>query len=345
MSGPGNQTTLLNTVTLNEFVDLVEKEFLTTQEMVPVGKAEALFISADMAAHTGESKRWDEVDTETYAKNMPEGTDAQKAKVGIGYNKTMFVVRRAREIDITFQMRRYNKAPQVTGLLTSLNWFVPQRKNLDVTHRLTFCSSTSYVDMDGETVSTTTGDGVSVVNASHTLAFSSSGFSNRVSGDPAFSKGGLEAAERLAKTNILSNFGEKRVLNFNTIVTGDDPTVVNDVRQFLKSTTDVDQNNPGVINVYLGKYQHVILEQLDTTATGANDSTKRRWWFLVAAGQGINGWQAYVGTWEAANLKTPPAAGNNGEDVHNDNWTFGSRGSYGMCVVRGQGIIGALPTS
>jgi len=53
MSGPGNQTTLLNTVTLNEFVDLVEKEFLTTQEMVPVGKAEALFISADMAAHTG----------------------------------------------------------------------------------------------------------------------------------------------------------------------------------------------------------------------------------------------------------------------------------------------------
>lgn len=340
----GNQATLLNTVTLSQFTDLVVKDFVESQKMVePV--AQQVYIYDDMAAHTGDTKRYDEVDTETFGSVKREGMDATKARVGVGYNVTMTAKRIAKEIDITWEMRRYNRKPQVIGSLTSLKHFCPQRIELDLTHRLTFCSSTSYTDMDGDSVSITGGDGLAVVSTSHTLAFSSTTWSNNVSGNPAFSKAGLEAAELLTNTDILSNFAERRVLNFNTIITGDNPATTNDVKQFLNSIADVDSNNSGVTNVYKGKYRHLVLPYLATTAVGANDSTKKRWWFLAALGQGVLGFQAYYGVWEAPHLNTPPAEGNNGEDPHNDNWTYGVRAAYGICIVSGRGLVASLPTS
>ena len=129
-------------------------------------------------------------------------------------------------------------------------------------------------------------------------------------------------------------------MNFNTIITGPDPNTVNAVKRVLKSTTDPDQNNPGVINPYAGGItKHIVLDYLATTATSANDSTKKRWWFLGATGQGVNGWQAYFALKEAANLKTPD------EDVHNDNWTLGCRVRFGKVVLTGRGFIGSCPVS
>lgn len=339
----GSSTTLLNTVTLSEFTDLVEKEFSMVSGLVEPMAAQ-LFISDDLSAHTGNTRRYDEVDTETFASDKQEGADAAKARAGVGYNATMTATRRAKEIDITWEMRRYNKSPEVTSRLVSLNHFCPQRADLDLTHRLTFATSTSYTDMDGNSVTVSTGDAVALTSATHTLAFSSVTYRNRVSGDPVFSQGALESAELLATSDIYNNFGEKRVLNFNTLITSDDPGTIRDVRQVLESTADVDAAHEGVLNTYRNKYRHVVLPYLATTATGARDATKRQWWFLAATGQGTMGWQAYYGTFESANLKTP-APGNNGEDVHNDNWTYGARCSYGIVALAGRGIIGSHPTS
>jgi len=344
MAGPGSSTTLLNIVTLSEFTDLVEKKFTLDNAMMPENAAQ-LFISENLAAHTGNTRRYDEVDVETYAAVKAEGVDATKASAGVGYNITMTAKRVAREIDITWEMRRYNKAPQVMSQLTSLSHFGPQRSDLDLTHRLSFASSTSYTDLDGLTVDVSVGDSLALLSTTHALAFSASTYSNRVSGDPVFSQGALENAEILANTNVLSNFGEKRMMNFNTIVTSDDPNTVRAVRQVLESTADVDASHEGVVNVFRGRYRHVVLPNLATTAAGAYDSTKRRWWFIASIGMGPSmSWQAYYGIFEANNLKTP-APGNNGEDVHNDNWTYGSRMSYGIAILSGRGIVGSLPTS
>ena len=328
----------LNTVSISEMTDLVSRNWGIYNDMVKVGPARSLFITEDMANHTGTTRRYTEIDTQTYAAVKEEGADASKATVQKGYEKDMTVRRFAKEIDITFEMRRFNKKPEIVSQLTALSHFCPQRMELDLTHRLTFATATSYTDMDGTTVATTVGDTNALVDSTHDVRGSSSTYSNVITGNPLFSKGGLEVAEGLANTNILSQFGERRVMNFNTIVTSDDPTTVNDVKQFLMSTTDVDQNNPGVVNVYKGKYQHVILPQLATDAAGAYNSAKAKYWALVAAGQGVNGWQAYCGIWEAPNLKTP-APGNNGEDVHNDNWTYGTRCSYGIVTVTGKGFL------
>lgn len=339
---PQNQGTMLNTVTFPELTDLVNRNFVSVGGFI-VPNAKQLYISESMGANEGELKLVQEYDTTTYAKSKPQGVDAKRASFGIGYYITIRAKRIGIESEITFEMRRYNKKTEVMAALQSLPYFCPQRVELDLTHRLTFCSSTSYVDLDGNTVDLTVGDGLALASTVHTLKFSTLTYSNRVTGDPLFSKGGLEAAELLTTTDILSNFGEKRVMDFNTIVTGNNPTVVNAVKQFLRSVSDNTQPNAGVINVNQDKYRHVILTQLATTATGAIDSTKKNWWFLVAAGAGLRGWQSYFVEWEAMNLV--PSTMGNGVDVHKDVWYYNVRQSYNIGIVSGRGLICSLPTS
>lgn len=338
------QGNLISTITFPEMTDLIRKSWAKTQQMIkPMAKQ--LYIVDDIAKGNGNTKRYDEIDTETYARLKRQGEAVAKASVGVGYNVTMTKKRIGLEIDVTQEMRDENRYPEIGALITSLTHFCPQREELDATHRLTFGTATSYTDMDGETVSTVGGDGLAIFSTVHTLKFSSLTWSNRVTGDPIFSRGALEAAELLTTTDILSNFGERRVINFNTIVTGNDPNTVNSVKQFLNSTSDVDQNNPGVMNVYQNKYRHLVLAQMATTATGANDSTKRRYWFLAALGQGALGLQAYQGVWEPAHMVAMPASGNNMEDPHRDVWSWGTRSGYGFVFVSGRGIIGSFPTS
>lgn len=341
-TNPQASGTFLNTVTFPELTDLLNRNFITVGGLItPVAKQ--LFLTETMGSNEGELKLLQEYDITTYAKAKPQGVDAKKAAFGIGYYITVRMKRIGMEAEITWEMRRLNKKQEVMATITSLPHYCPQRVELDLTHRLTFCTSTSYVDLDGNTVDLTVGDGLALVSASHTLKFSTLTYSNRVTGDPLFSKGGLEAAELLTTTDILSNFGEKRVMDFNTIVTGNNPTVVNAVKRFLRSTSDDTQSNAGVINPSQDKYRHLILPQLNTTATGAIDSTKKNWWFLVAAGAGLRGWQAYYVEWEASNLI--PSTMGNGTDVHKDVWYYNVRQAYNIGAVSGRGFIASCPTS
>lgn len=333
---------MLNTVTFPELTDLVNRNFISVGGLI-VPQAMNLFIKDTIGQGEGELKLVQEYDTTTYASAKPQGVDAKKMSFGVGYYITVRAKRIGIESEITWEMRRFNKKQEVMNVIQSLPYFCPQRVELDLTHRLTFCTSTSYTDRDGNSVDLTVGDGLALASASHTLKFSSTTYSNRISGDPLFSKGALEAAELLTTTDILSNYAEKRVMDFNTIVTGNNPTVVNAVKQFLRSVSDNTQTNSGVTNVNQDKYRHVILPQLATTATGAIDSTKKNWWFLIAAGAGLRGWQAYFLEWEAQNLV--PSTVGNGVDVHKDVWYYNVRQTYGIGIVSGRGLIASCPAS
>lgn len=341
-NNPGNSAFSLNTVTFPELTDLLDRNFKLVGGLI-VPMALQLFLTDPVGAGEGELKLLQEYDVTTFAKAKPQGVAAKRAGFGVGYFVAIRMKRIGIESEITWEMRRLNKYQEVMSTLQGLPHFCPQRVDIDLTHRFTFATSTSYVDMDGNTVDLTVGDGLAFASASHTLKFSTTTFSNRVSGDPLFSKGALEAAELLTTTDILNNFGEKRVMDFNSIVTGNNPTVMNAVKQFLNSTSDNTQNNAGVINPSMNKYRHVVLPWLATTATGANDSTKKNWWSLVAAGQGLRGLQAYYCEWESHNFI--PSTEGNGVDVHTDVWYFNTRQAYQIGIVSGRGAVFSCPTS
>lgn len=333
---------LLSEAQLPEVVDLVERVFTETPSLLPEG-TDRLFIKRTHGPGQGATKRFTELDTETFAASKPEGEATKKTSVQIGYYKDLVLYRFGIEIDITYEMRYDNKVDEVRQKITDLSRFCPQRKELDLAHVFTYAFSTSYVNRDGETIDTTGGDGLALLSSVHPLKASTDTWTNIVPGNPAFSKGALEGAELLAVTNIKNSYGELRVMEFNKIVTGRDPNLCNTVKQFLNSTTDTTQVNPNTMNIYKNKYEHVVVPHLSTDARGGYDQTKAKYWFLVAAEQDTMGWQCYYVEAEAPNLKTPTPNGS-GEDFSRDIWTFGARMRYGIVRVTGRGLIGSTGT-
>lgn len=339
----GNQTTLLSTMTLPEFTDLVRRTWIGEMEFLK-RNAKPLFINDYIGDGQGVSKRYDEVDTETFASDKPEGTNNQKAKVGVGYQKDMIARSFSKEIDITIEMRKDNRYREVNDQLVSLAMFCDNRQDLDLTHRFTFADATSYVDMNGQTVDTTTGDGLSLVNTAHTLAFSSLTYSNQVPGNPPFSESAYEAALNLGANQIYNNFGELRTKEFDTVFCHDDAPTIRAIKQLLQSTADVDAIQSGVVNTYRGSKNLVVLPYLATTATGAYDKTKRRYWGIISSGKGTRGWQGFVGDWQYPTLYTPSDS-NNGMDIHNLNWTYVTYARWGIATPSPKGLIMSLPIS
>lgn len=341
---PGNRGSFLNTATFPELYDLVNKNFTTLMAMVPA-VAEQLFIVDDAPNPAPADMRIDEYDIETFASRKPEAQGTVAANMAIGYTVSMTPLRFGKKVVVTYEHRRHAMDRKVGGDLESLAHFVPQRKELDLTHILTFGTATSYTNMEGESITLSVGDGLSLFNVAHTLKHSSTTYSNRLSTDPLFSKGSLEAAELLMSTDILSNFGEKRVMSFNKIFCANTPSMINAVRRLIGSSSDDTQNNSGVKNTYSGKYDLVVLPYLATTATGANDSTKKNWWGIVATAGGSlgNRWQAYLRYWERSHLVSPEEGQTKNGDT--DVWEFHTRGYYGVRAATGRGIIASCPTS
>lgn len=332
---------LANEISLSDLTDLVRRNWTVMKDFLP-RKAKSLYNPQMIGEGQGSSKRIEEFDGNTYADFKAEGTNSQKAFVGAGYSVDMVARTFSKEIEITLEMRNDNRYAQIGQLITDLAQFCENRQDLDLTHRFTFATSTSYTDMNGETVTISMGDTLALLSTAHTLAFSATTYSNRVTGDPAFSQAAYESALLLGTTQTYNNFGEQRDLDWNTIVTTRDPGSVRTVQQLLNSMADIDAVQAGIVNVYKNNKRHVELPYLASTAAGVYDSTKRRWWFLLAVG--MNGWQSYVGDWINPTLRTP-APGNNGEDIHNFNWTYATYCRYGIAVVSGKGCVGSCPAS
>jgi len=323
----------LNTVSLSDFVRLAgiifEKEKASLgQEMFTSG----IFNIEAIPQNSGNTREYTEIDLEEYAKFKGQGDQASRAKVQQGYSKVMTSFRIANDIGITYEMRTQNKYIEVIRRLTNLARLPVNRRELDLTHRFTFGTAISYTDMDGRTIDITTGASTSqqLFDTDHPVRGSSTTYRNRLANNPQVSKGAIEGMEKLVVEETINQFGEKTVLPHDIIWSSDDPNTINTIREYLQSTASIEGINAGVVNVYKGKYRHVILPRLATDANGAVATTKRKYWGLVSS----VGSSAHCGIWEEAHLKAP-ADLNAGEEFSTDDWNFGVRAGYGITILNG----------
>lgn len=332
--------TYLNSITFGGYADNIEKIY---QDYLQVYKEESamLFMSENVGEYAETVKRYDEQDMNQYAHDKPQGTDAQRLAFGVGYTKSVYAFRVGAQLNISYEMRvakRFELSKAIQRFVSS----VPSRMELDRQHRLTFSNATSYVNMDGRVVDVSVGSGGSLISAVNPLAFTPTTFSNLVPASPALSVTSLESGEQLFVTDILDNFGLPVVMDpSHVIVMKQDPNTVRVASQILRSTTLVTQANPGVINTFLQKYELMVLSRVATTATGATDGSKARWWFLAAL-KGINRLQSHETIWEAPHMNPAAAGANNGVDPYNDDYTFGARARYGHAITSGRGIVASF---
>ena len=326
----------LNTISLPDFVRNAQILWLKGLDSVSqVARNSGLFRVEPVAQNTGNTREYTEIDLENYAKAKGEGAQAERAKVQQGYTKIAKLKRTALDIGITYEMRTQNKYSEVVSRLTNLGALTARRMELDLSHRITFGVATSYVDMDGDTVDVTTGDGLSLFNAAHTVRGAATTYRNILAGNPAFSKTSLEGMETLVVEETINQFGEKMAIPYDTLFSTDDPNTVNTIYTELKSMASTTlTTNEGVINVNRGKYRHVMLPLVATDNKGQVDGTKATFWGLASTMYT----SAYLGVHEEPRLKTPPADGNSAEEFSTDDWNFGTRAGYFICIVSGSWI-------
>lgn len=319
----------LNTISFPDLVRNAEILFEKGFEEVPQAvRGSGLFRVMPIPHNTGDTREFSEVDIQEFAKLKKEGDKAERVDVTQGYTKIAKLKRVAGDIGITQEMRIYNKYGDVVEYLTNLGRLGAQRMELDATHRLTFAHAASYVDMDGETRDLTVGDGASLAYTAHPLKASPVTFSNVVTGNPALSKAGIQAAELLVVNQTFNHFGEKKAMTFDILFTTDDPETVDTAREYLLSTASLaDNKNAGVINVYQGKYRLVVLPWLSTDANGSYDATKAKFWGIASSRHTT----AYLGISEEPYLKSPSE--NGAADFNRDTWDFGTRAGYFVTVV------------
>lgn len=324
----------LSTVALPDFVKLAGLIFEKSKQSTPLeARNSGMWVIDPIPQNSGNTRDFNEIDVEEYADNKGESDQASRAKVQIGYNKIMYKKRVAKNIGISYEMRNENKYTDVVRKLTNLGALAANRMELDMQHRLTFGTATSYTDKNGATVDITVGDSLALFSTVHKLKGSSTTYRNRLAGNPVLSKGALEGMEQLVVTQTFNQLGEKVTMPFDILWTTDDPNTINTALEYLGSTAAPDFANSGVKNVYQGKYKLVKLSKVATDATGAPDSTKAKYWGLASS----MFTSAHLGMWEEPHLITP-SAGSNAEDVETDDWTFGVRAGFGIVIVNGAWI-------
>ena len=296
-------------------------------------RGSGLFVEESIPENSGEVRDYTEIDLELYASNKAQGNQAGRATLKLGYNKQVTVKRVAKDIGITYEMRRFNKYPEVVRRLTNLAQLPANRMELDLSHRIGFGTATTYTDKDASVVDITVGDALALFSTAHLLTGTATTYRNRLAGNPVLSKGALEGIERLVTEETLNNLGEKITVPFDILWTTDDPNTVNTAMEYLKSVAAPDFANSGVANVYKAKYKHVILPLVPTTASGAADNAKRRYWGIASSMIS----DAHLGIWENPHLKTPSDM-NAGEEFSTDDWNFGVRAGYGIGIVSGRWV-------
>jgi hypothetical protein len=324
----------LNIATLSDFVKNAQILFMKGLDSIKMEtRNSGIFRVDNIPDYSGNTKEYSEIDLEEYAKRKGEGDQTTRAKVQQGYSKIGTLYRVALDIGITYEMRHYNKYQEVISRLTNLGRVVGNRMELDLAHRITFATATSYTDMDGATVDTTCGDTLQWAYTAHTLKGTSATFRNRLANNPVFAKGALEGMEQMIIENSVNQFGEKITIPYDILWTTDDPNTVNTVREYLKSTASPDAINSGVVNVYSGKYRHVVLPRVATTATGAVDSTKAKYWGLASSMYA----QAVLAINEEPRLKVSSETGNS-TDFSTEDYNFGAAAGYFIVTPGARGF-------
>lgn len=245
----------------------------------------------DVGPHAGKTDRYEEPLTALMmAKAISEGDPMALGAIAPGYYKDITVVRRTAGFQYTWDWEHHNKYPnQLFNLYKEVGMGLRLRIEMDLTHNFTFGTATSYTDMDGNTIDTTTGDGLTLFYSAHTLSNSTTTYRTRLAGNPAASPSAIEAALSNFNQQIYDNNGNRIMTAMpDTIIIGSSVSVYNRVKKIVYSTSPRDEANSNVMNPLKGSLRIVQLKYLDSTAVQVLDTTKSEY-FIICDSSHIGG--------------------------------------------------------
>lgn len=319
---------VVNTTNFPDFVANSTINFRRAFDEFPKVAAQ-LYDVENTSLITGEESS---LDGFSMAKVKREGADFAYLNINQGYNKTWTVYEVGGMTKITWKERVGDKYREMNKKISELGRSAAWRMEVDLTHRFTFGASTTYTNYDGDTVTTTIGDGFQLFYSAHTVT-SGDTFRNRIANNPALSKGGIEAGEKLFATQMLDSNGSTIMEEPDSLIITNDPNTKNTALEYLKSTTAPDGAVAGIYNVLGNKYRLIVLPYLASTAAGVYDSTKAKYWMLA----NLKGTDAICKV--LANPTLIPPTENDGKEFETMDWKFACHAAYAIEIVRAQWVV------
>lgn len=189
---------------------------------------------------------------------------------------TLTQVKRTVRRKITEDLIEFNKYDRIGQLLRKTGSKLLRGYALDLSHRFTFAFDTAYTDRDGRSVSVVGGDAASLCADTHTLNNGDT-YDNKTTGR--LSESSLEDAEDLGNAMVDHN-GQQVMPEFTTLITSRHASTMHTATRLVSQPMQLDTDLHN-ISVFKGQYRQVTLPFLDSTAAGAKNTAKSRFWFLV----------------------------------------------------------------
>ena len=225
----------------------------------------------------------DNIDYSPIADETAEGTNysASNPTKGDALNLTQGKVTSSFEItQEMLKFDRYNMMRALRGMM-KLGRACPERMELDLQlFLLSMGFGSSYTDKNGNSVATTTADGVAVYNNSHTVNGTSTTYDNL--GSTAFGQTGLEGTQDLARS-FIDQQGNIVYVVFDSIFTTSKNQLVNLVWEYMNGVNHIEDANRGPNSQRRYGYEHIIFHKGDFTAQSARDSSKDDYWGMYSS--------------------------------------------------------------
>jgi len=235
---------------------------------------------------TDRTSEYSDMGTGDTARRRDDGDDAWKGTLKQGYTTNFTQQEIALQVDVTKQLRMFDKTDEIMKRMRRMGKNSERRMEMDAAAYLSYAWSSSFTNIDGETVATTSPDGNTLIYTDHTANGSSEVYSNEISTTHTpIDDDVLEALMEKFNNFIDESDGRNIPVDPTHIITGRHaPTVY----QVMRLINPVDDKRAFTSNNDRSGYshlQHLIVPFMDLNmSTEARDADKARYCFLAALG-------------------------------------------------------------
>jgi len=333
-------TSIGNTGSLGDLVSNVIISFQTGyNEMVGMwDDPKELFKVEDVGAHNRDTFNVEELVTvRTPARSVQQGQNFPTVPFAPGYYKQITSTRKASSSEYTWQLDHHTPYQNmVLSWYKDTGWNLRTRLLLDSTHFLTFMTSTSYTNLDGDSVDVSTGDGNPIAYSAHTVTNSTRTYRTRLAGNPALTSAAVEQAMTNFSQQPIGNNGDRLMIAGNALIVTSSTVVYHRALQIVRSMAPTTAPNSGVFNPLRNALRVLRYFYFDSAANGDPDTTKSEWWVLAD----FTNPGGYIYVTEQPNVLVP-TLNNGGIQWLNDNRTIRGTMCYTITWLNPRNIQGS----
>lgn len=191
---------------------------------------------------------------------------------------TQFKVTISMEVtEMTEEFDKQGLVPQLLSNAQGIGTSLIKKIEIDLQQFIKNGNAASFKDADGFTISTLSADGKNTFANDHNINSSTATFDNLGAG--AFGQTGIQESKNLFR-KFINHDGQRTNRRANIIYSTSEAALTELIEEYAVADLHPEDALTAP-NIHKGKYEHVILDYLDTDTAGADDTSTVNYWGMA----------------------------------------------------------------